>query len=76
MKVLIIEDEQKVAKALQQGLEEHQMSCELAFDGQIGKLLGHLALRAFARSRSAVVVVQVMVRAVLRSRRLHASCAL
>ena len=44
MKVLIIEDEQKVAKALQQGLEEHQISCELAFDGQIGK---RLALRNF-----------------------------
>lgn len=44
MRVLIIEDEQKVAKALQQGLEEHQISCELAFDGQIGKLL---ALRNF-----------------------------
>ena len=44
MKVLIIEDEQKVARALQQGLEEHQMSCELAFDGQIGK---RLALRNF-----------------------------
>ena len=44
MKVLIVEDEQKVAKALQQGLEEHQMSCELAFDGQIGK---RLALRNF-----------------------------
>ena len=44
MRVLIIEDEQKVAKALQQGLEEHQITCELAFDGQIGKLL---ALRNF-----------------------------
>ena len=44
MKVLIIEDEQKVAKALEQGLEEHQISCELAFDGQIGK---RLALRNF-----------------------------
>lgn len=44
MKVLIIEDEQKVARALQQGLEEQQISCELAFDGQIGK---RLALRNF-----------------------------
>ena len=44
MKVLIIEDEQKVARALEQGLEEHQISCELAFDGQIGK---RLALRNF-----------------------------
>jgi len=44
MRVLIVEDEQKVAKALQQGLEEHQMRCELAFDGQIGK---RLALRNF-----------------------------
>ena len=44
MKVLIVEDEQKVAKALQQGLEENQISCELAFDGLIGK---RLALRNF-----------------------------
>ncbi len=44
MKVLIIEDEQKVARALEQGLEEHQISCEVAFDGQIGK---RLALRNF-----------------------------
>ncbi|MEM9833417.1 MAG: response regulator transcription factor [Bacteroidota bacterium] len=44
MKVLIVEDEQKVAQALQQGLEEQQMSCEIAFDGQIGK---RLALRNF-----------------------------
>ena len=44
MKVLIIEDEQKVAKAVQQGLEENHINCELAFDGQIGK---RLALRNF-----------------------------
>ncbi|MEK6481516.1 response regulator transcription factor [Catalinimonas sp. 4WD22] len=44
MRILIIEDEQKVAKAVQQGLEEHQISCELAFDGLIGK---RLALRNF-----------------------------
>lgn len=44
MKVLIVEDEQKVARALEQGLEEHQISCEVAFDGQIGK---RLALRNF-----------------------------
>lgn len=44
MKALIIEDEQKVAQALQQGLEEHQITCEVAFDGLIGK---RLALRNF-----------------------------
>ncbi|WP_343689259.1 response regulator transcription factor [Chitinophaga sp.] len=37
MKVLVIEDEHRVADLIKRGLEEQQFSVELAFDGAIGK---------------------------------------
>lgn len=36
MKILIIEDEQKVASFIKKGLEMHNFSAEVAYDGQIG----------------------------------------
>lgn len=35
-KILLIEDEQKIADALRQGLEEHGFYVEVAYDGRIG----------------------------------------
>jgi DNA-binding response OmpR family regulator len=40
MKILIIEDEPKVASFLRQGLEEHGYETEVVFDGQMGKKYG------------------------------------
>lgn len=37
MKVLVIEDEHRVADLIKRGLEEQQFSVELAYDGAIGK---------------------------------------
>ncbi len=39
MKVLVIEDEQQVASFIKQGLEEHSIVVEVAYDGPIGKRL-------------------------------------
>ncbi|RFS26939.1 DNA-binding response regulator [Chitinophaga silvatica] len=39
MHILVIEDEQRVADLLKRGLEEHQFTVELAYDGAIGKKL-------------------------------------
>jgi len=39
MRILIVEDEPKVASFLKQGLEEENYEVEVAFDGQIGKRL-------------------------------------
>lgn len=39
MKVLLIEDEQKVAKSLAKGLSEHQIDVDFALDGLSGKAL-------------------------------------
>lgn len=36
MKILIIEDEQRLARILKQGLEEHSFVVDLAFDGEEG----------------------------------------
>lgn len=38
-RILIIEDEPKVADFIKKGLEENNFSAEIAFDGQIGKRL-------------------------------------
>ena len=35
-RILIVEDEEKVAKLIQQGLVEHEFEAEIAFDGNIG----------------------------------------
>lgn len=40
MKILIVEDEPKVASFLRQGLEEHGYETEVVFDGQMGKKYG------------------------------------
>jgi len=40
MNILIIEDEQKVASFIKKGLEVHDFKAEVAFDGQIGLLMG------------------------------------
>lgn len=40
MKILIIEDEPKVASFLRQGLEEQDYEVEVVFDGQMGKKYG------------------------------------
>lgn len=37
MKILIIEDEPRVASFIKQGLEEHGYETEVVFDGQMGK---------------------------------------
>ncbi len=37
MKILVVEDEKKVAKFLQQGLEEEQYSVDIAYDGEQGQ---------------------------------------
>jgi DNA-binding response OmpR family regulator len=37
MKILVVEDEPKVASFLKQGLEEHEYEVEVVFDGQMGK---------------------------------------
>lgn len=37
MKILIVEDEPKVAAFLQQGLEEHGYETDVVYDGQMGK---------------------------------------
>lgn len=39
MHILVIEDEQRVADLLKRGLEEHQFTVEIAFDGAIGRKL-------------------------------------
>lgn len=39
MHILVIEDEQRVADLLKRGLEEHQFTVELAFDGAMGRKL-------------------------------------
>ncbi|GAC1532143.1 MAG: response regulator transcription factor [Sediminibacterium sp.] len=39
MKILVIEDEQRVADLLKRGLEETQYTVELAFDGEMGRKL-------------------------------------
>jgi len=36
MKILVVEDEMKVAEVLKRGLEEAQYEADLAFDGQVG----------------------------------------
>lgn len=36
MKILIVEDEEKIAKSLQRGLQQEGYSVEIAFDGQSG----------------------------------------
>lgn len=36
-KILIVEDEPKVAQFIKKGLEEHNYSADIAYDGQIGK---------------------------------------
>lgn len=41
MKILVVEDEKKVAKFLQQGLEEEQYTVDIAYDGEQGE---HMAL--------------------------------
>jgi len=38
-KILIVEDERKIAQALKKGLEENGYNIELAYDGAIGKRL-------------------------------------
>lgn len=46
-KILIVEDEPKVANAIRQGLEENNLDADVAFDGQMGKkmaLSGHYQL--------------------------------
>ena len=37
MKILVIEDEQRLADLIKRGLEEQQFSIELAYDGVMGK---------------------------------------
>lgn len=37
IKILIVEDEPKVANAIQQGLEENDLQAEVAYDGLVGK---------------------------------------
>lgn len=37
MKILVVEDEQRVAELIRRGLEEHQFAVELAYDGALGK---------------------------------------
>lgn len=47
IKILIVEDEPKVANAIRQGLEENNLEADIAFDGQMGKkmaLSGHYQL--------------------------------
>ena len=39
MKILVIEDEQRVASLIKRGLEENQLFAEVAYDGAIGKKL-------------------------------------
>ncbi len=39
MKILIVEDEKKVAKFLKQGLEEERYACEVAYDGAQGEVM-------------------------------------
>ena len=39
MKILVVEDEKKVAKFLQQGLEEEQYTVEVGYDGEQGEQL-------------------------------------
>ena len=38
MKILVIEDEPKVAAFLKQGLEEQDYEVDVVYDGQIGKM--------------------------------------
>ena len=37
IRILIVEDEPKVANAIQQGLEENNLQADVAYDGQMGK---------------------------------------
>ena len=37
IRILIVEDEPKVASAIQQGLEENNLQADVAYDGQMGK---------------------------------------
>lgn len=39
MKILVVEDEQKVATFIKSGLEEHHYEVDLAYDGQMGERL-------------------------------------
>jgi DNA-binding response OmpR family regulator len=39
MKILVIEDEKKVAKFIQQGLEEEHYTVDVAHDGESGSKL-------------------------------------
>ena len=39
MKVLVVEDEPKLASFVKKGLEEQQCEVEMAFDGQIGRTM-------------------------------------
>ncbi len=39
IRILIVEDEPKVANAIQQGLEENNLQADVAYDGQMGKKL-------------------------------------
>ncbi len=39
MKILVVEDEQKVANFIKSGLEEHHYEVDLAYDGQMGERL-------------------------------------
>lgn len=39
MKILVVEDEQKVAMFIKNGLEEHHYEVDLAYDGQMGERL-------------------------------------
>lgn len=39
MKILVVEDEPRVAELIKRGLEEHLFSVELAYDGHMGKKL-------------------------------------
>ncbi len=41
LRVLIVEDEQKVASFLKKGLEENHYEADVAYDGHIGKLLAN-----------------------------------
>lgn len=42
MKILLIEDEERVAGLIRRGLEEHNYSVMVAYDGEMGKKLAHI----------------------------------
>ena len=39
MKILIIEDEKRVATLIKKGLDEHNYTVDIAFDGETGKTI-------------------------------------